>query len=104
VMNPAADKAEIRKAYEDDPESASAEYGAEFRQGISNYLTQEVLDSCTAFDVHELPPARGVRYQAFCDPSGGSADSYTLAIALPKARTPCSTPCAMCARPIARPR
>jgi hypothetical protein len=28
----------------------------------------------------ELPPIAGVLYQGFCDPSGGSADSMTMAI------------------------
>ncbi len=32
-------------------------------------------------DRFELPPVAGVRYFAFVDPSGGSADSMTLAIA-----------------------
>jgi hypothetical protein len=30
---------------------------------------------------HELPPVPGTRYVAFCDPSGGSLDSYCVAIA-----------------------
>jgi hypothetical protein len=29
----------------------------------------------------ELPPMRSCRYVAFCDPSGGSGDSMTLAVA-----------------------
>lgn len=34
-----------------------------------------------AADRRELPPVEGVRYLAFCDMSGGSADSAALAIA-----------------------
>jgi hypothetical protein len=30
---------------------------------------------------YELPPVSGVSYVAFCDPSGGSSDSFTLSIA-----------------------
>jgi hypothetical protein len=30
--------------------------------------------------IQELPPQRGINYQAFTDPSGGSADSFALAI------------------------
>ena len=33
-----------------------------------------------AHGVRELPPGDGITYAAFCDPSGGSADSMTLAI------------------------
>ncbi len=81
VMNPAADRAAIEEAYADDPASAAAEYGAEFRRDIAAYLSQEVLDACTRNGCHEVPPTAGIRYQAFCDPSGGSSDSYALAIA-----------------------
>jgi hypothetical protein len=31
--------------------------------------------------VRELPPLRGVRYFGFVDPSGGSSDSMTAAVA-----------------------
>jgi hypothetical protein len=40
-----------------------------------------VLEACTADGVFELPPISGVTYIAFVDPSGGSSDSMTLAIA-----------------------
>ena len=81
VMNPSADETAIAQAYEDDPDSAAAEYGAGFRRDIAAYLSQEVVDACTMRGRHELPPLPDVRYKAFCDPSGGSSDSYCLAIA-----------------------
>ena len=81
VMNPNADETIIAQAYEDDPDSAAAEYGAGFRRDIAAYLSQEVIDACTMRGRHELPPLPDVRYKAFCDPSGGSSDSYCLAIA-----------------------
>ena len=81
VMNPAANQDAIAEAYADDPESAAAEFGAQFRRDIAAYLSQEILDACTMRGRHELPPLPGVRYKAFCDPSGGSSDSYCLAIA-----------------------
>jgi hypothetical protein len=40
-----------------------------------------VLEACTADGLFELPPVSGTAYLAFCDPSGGSSDSMTLAIA-----------------------
>jgi hypothetical protein len=40
-----------------------------------------VLEACTADGLFELPPISGTNYVAFVDPSGGSSDSMTLAIA-----------------------
>jgi hypothetical protein len=81
VMNPQVDRDVIAQAYSDDPQSAAAEYGAEFRSDIESYLSREAIESVIPTDVGERPPMRGVRYAAFVDPSGGSADSMTLAIA-----------------------
>src|ERR1019366_8768981 len=63
------------------PESARAEYGAEFRDDLADFVTREIVDSCTMFGRHELPPEPGITYAAFCDPSGGVSDSMTLAVA-----------------------
>ena len=71
----------VAEAYEDDPQSAAAEYGAEFRGDIADFVSREVVDACTIRGRVELLPASGTRYVAFVDPSGGSADSMTLAIA-----------------------
>lgn len=81
AMNPSIDPAIIAEAYEDDPASAAAEYGAEFRDDIADFVPREVVDACTITGRFELPPMTGARYYAFVDPSGGSADSMTLAIA-----------------------
>lgn len=80
-MNPQIDPALIAQAYEDDPANAAAEYGAEFRGDIAAFVTREVVDACTALGRYELPYLSSERYHAFVDPSGGSADSMTLAIA-----------------------
>ncbi len=80
-MNPGLDAAIIEEAYEDDPASASAEYGAEFRDDIIDFISREIIDSCVVPGRLELPAALRVRYVGFVDPSGGSADSMTLAIA-----------------------
>ncbi|MGD0950339.1 MAG: hypothetical protein ABSA52_23325 [Candidatus Binatia bacterium] len=71
----------IAKAYRDDEARAAAEYGAQFRRDIESFVAREVVEACVASDRHELPPVRGVEYVAFVDPSGGSQDSMTLAIA-----------------------
>lgn len=71
----------IAKAYEKDEIAASAEYGAEFRRDIETFVSREAVDACVVPDRHELPPVSGVHYVAFVDPSGGSQDAMTLAIA-----------------------
>lgn len=81
TMNPSLPAELIQEAYEDDPASAAAEYGAEFRSDVESYISEEVLDASTIPGRHELPPRGSMTYQGFVDPSGGSADSFTLAIA-----------------------
>lgn len=80
-MNPSLDAAVIEEAYEEDPEAASAEYGAEFRNDLADFVSREVVDACTVRGRAELLPVSGIHYVAFVDPSGGSSDSMTLAIA-----------------------
>lgn len=73
---------EVARAMERDPVAARTEYGAEFREGVSDYISPEVLDACTMPGVAEVPPSQGTAYRAFVDPAGGSGqDSMTLAIA-----------------------
>ncbi len=79
-MNPAIDPAIIEEAYESDPEAARAEYGAEFRDDLADFITRETVDAVTCWGRKELPPEPGVIYAAFCDPSGGVSDAMTLAI------------------------
>lgn len=82
VMNPKLDPTIVSDAYEADPDSAAAEYGAEFRSDLSDFVSREVVDACIVPGRHELPRIGGFnRHVAFVDPSGGSADSMTLAIA-----------------------
>jgi hypothetical protein len=81
TMNPKIDPAIIAEAYESDPEAARAEYGGEFRDDLADFVTIEVVQAVTAWGRTELPPEPGVAYTAFCDPSGGSNDAMTLAIA-----------------------
>ena len=81
-MNPGLDPAIVAEAYEDDPDAAAAEYGAEFRNDLSDFVPRAVVDAATPPGRFEIPPLPGVTYVAFTDPSGGTgADSMTLAIA-----------------------
>jgi len=70
----------VDRAYERDAAVASAEYGGEFRGDLEPFVARETVEACIEVGVFERPPAKGVTYKAFVDPSGGSADSMTLAI------------------------
>jgi hypothetical protein len=79
AMNPTVPEEIIAEAYEADPASANAEYGAEFRSDVETFVSIEVVQGVLMHGRLELPPGPGI-YHAFCDPSGGSSDSMTLAI------------------------
>jgi len=81
AMNPQVDAEVIAEAYDTDPIAAAAEFGAAFRTDIENYVAREVVDALIEHGIYERPPTGGFRYRAFCDPSGGASDSFTLAIA-----------------------
>jgi len=53
---------------------------AEFRSDIESFVSREAVEACVSVGVRERAPVSGIRYSAFVDPSGGSADSMTLAI------------------------
>jgi hypothetical protein len=76
-MNPTVPQRVIDEATERDPASAAAEYGAQFRSDVESFVNREAVEACVSVGVRERP---GVTYSAFVDPSGGSADSMTLAI------------------------
>jgi hypothetical protein len=79
-FNPTLDRAEIERAYREDPEAAAAEYGGEFRNDIRAFVPRDVIMACVDEHVLERQPHAYADYFAFADPSGGSSDSFTLAI------------------------
>jgi hypothetical protein len=79
-MNPTVPQRVIDEAMERDPASAAAEYGAEFRSDIESFVSRDAIEACVAIGVRERAPLPDITYAAFVDPSGGSADSFTLAI------------------------
>ena len=81
TMNPSLSKGVVARAYADDPEAASAEYGGEFRSDLAAFVSREVVDAAIETGVSARAPIDGVAYFGFVDPSGGSSDSMTLAIA-----------------------
>lgn len=59
---------------------AAAEYDAEFRRDLADYVSLEVVRACTVAARGILLRVFNQAYYAFCDPSGGEQDSFTLAI------------------------
>ena len=67
AMNPSLDPSVVERAYEDDPLSASAEYGAEFRNDIADFISRAVVEACVEPNVYERPYLRSRRYSAFIE-------------------------------------
>ena len=80
-LNPEIDRATIAEAYADDTEAARAEWGGAFRTDLADFVPREVVEALVSPGVYERPPIKGARYHGFADPSGGSSDGFTLAIA-----------------------
>src|SRR5262249_10865054 len=51
------------------------------RTDFEAFITREAVEACISLNVRERPPIDGVKYFGFIDPSGGSGDSFTMAIA-----------------------
>jgi hypothetical protein len=81
AMNPTVPEKLIAAEYAKDPARAAAEYGAQFRSDVEGLFNLDVLRARVVAGRFELAPASGRDYAAFVDPSGGSSDSFTLAIA-----------------------
>lgn len=81
AMNPTVPQRVIDDAMARDPAMAAAEYLAEFRSDIEAFVSRDVVEACVDPGIRERPSVSGTRYHAFVDPSGGSNDAMTLAIA-----------------------
>lgn len=80
-MNPSVPQSIIDRAYKRDSASASSEYGAVFRSDVETFIDYDAVEATVIAGVRELPYIDKNRYMGFVDPSGGSRDSFTLAIA-----------------------
>ncbi|RZS82056.1 hypothetical protein EV217_2869 [Phyllobacterium myrsinacearum] len=81
VLNSTLPQGVINRAYERDPSAASAEYGGKFRTDVETLLVREVVEAAVDEGVTERARALSTKYYGFVDPSGGSSDSMTMAIA-----------------------
>lgn len=81
-FNPSFDKARIARAKKADPEAAVSEWEGGFRNDISTFLDDELIDAAIVIGRPlELPPLPRLDYKCFVDASGGRHDAYTLCIA-----------------------
>ncbi len=71
----------VANEYKADPVSAEAEYGANFRKDVEQFIPEEIVDVITVVGRKEIAFVPGRQCVAFTDPSGGTSDSFTLAIA-----------------------
>src|SRR6202047_775854 len=65
TMNPTVPQDFVDAEFERDAASANAEYGAEFRSDIAEFVSLEVLEVCTPDDLFEIVPLPDARYVAF---------------------------------------
>jgi hypothetical protein len=82
TLNPTISQDLIDRELADDPAGASSEYLAQFRDDIGGYLSMDTIEAAIDRGVTiRRPSTLSYVYTAAADPSGGSKDSFTAAIA-----------------------
>jgi hypothetical protein len=80
-FNPNLSQKVVDRAMERDPAAASAEFLGVFRSDLEVFVSREAVEACVEDGVYERAPLSSINYIGFVDPSGGSADSFTMAVA-----------------------
>ncbi|HZV26422.1 MAG TPA: hypothetical protein VFG00_09030, partial [Acidothermaceae bacterium] len=81
LFNPTLPQRVIDAAIERDPEAAAAEWMAEWRDDLADYIDRRIVESCVMQGVYEVPPDPSTGYDGFFDPAAGTGtDSAALAI------------------------
>jgi hypothetical protein len=80
-LNPTIPQSLIDRELADDPAGASAEWMAQFRDDIGGWLALETIEAAVDSGVTVRRPSLSHVYRAAADPSGGSKDSFTAAVA-----------------------
>jgi hypothetical protein len=81
VLNPTIDQKIIDEAMVRDPAVARAEWMAEWRDDLAQFVDRAVIEAAVDVGVVMRPPIPQVKYFGFADPSGGAGDSFTMGIA-----------------------
>lgn len=80
TMNPSLSSLAIKAAFLRDPVAARTEFNAEWREGIDNFLSEEILDACTIPNRKLIAYSTRFQYSCFVDAGGGKSDSFCMAI------------------------
>jgi hypothetical protein len=81
AFNPTLDDDIIRRAKEEDPEAALAEWDGFFRSDLTQFLDDASIDAAIDYGRPlELPPREGLTYRAFADASAGRHDAFCFGI------------------------
>ena len=80
VMNPTIAQRVVDEALERDASVGASEWLATFRSDLETYVDRAAVEACIEPGVRERARAANVQYAAFCDPSGGRQESFTLAV------------------------
>jgi len=86
-FNPELPQRVIDRAMDRDSAAAGAEFMAQFRTDVETFLPREAIEACVTPGIRERTPERKNIYTCFVDPSGGSSDSMTLAVAHTEGKT-----------------
>ncbi len=78
TLNPTIDQKVIERARTEDPVAARSEWDAQFREDVSQYLTDELIEAAMPGRLKRGPRLSSV---AFVDMSGGVTDAAALGIA-----------------------
>lgn len=81
TMNPTLPQRIVDDAMKDDAARGAAEYLAQFRSDIEQFLSVEMVSLAQREKPLEVPQRKGREYVAFADMSGGGPDEHALAIA-----------------------
>jgi hypothetical protein len=82
TMNSTVSQELIDNALAEDAAKGGAEYLAQFRTDIENYVSREMVEAAMVSGrLYNLPYLAGQQYFGFTDPSGAAVDSMTLGIA-----------------------
>ena len=79
-MNPTLSNDYLQRMEQDDPDAYRSEVLGEFRAGLAMLFDPDAITDCVADGVRERAPSDGLSYEAFCDPSGGRRDAFTVGI------------------------
>jgi hypothetical protein len=75
------ERAIIQRRLEEDPEAGAAEYLAQWRSDVGDFLDRETVEQAIDPGITARAPLPNVEYRAFVDVSGGRGDSFACAIA-----------------------